>query len=344
MKRVLYVFNVFLLTLLYISCNREDYSIHRLPAPSFLSATRGDTSVFLKWDKVNGASFYTLVRGYDIIKDSLLVESFEDIEAPDTMTEYRIYAVDDLGWRSFAYASDSGYVGIPDGIIPRLPQKIEASEQMYGCFLSWSSGRFATSYMLYKNGEFYKEVLGTEFLDYEASLLPTEYTLYSNNHNGVSEKGLTVVGNKGYFCIDDYEKYKINSVIHPWTDLAERTKYYTEGEPKITDEAFFSGAKSMVVKSGKIEVMHDWGGSKHRGYYVISFMARKPRGSFTIYSSFGTNEVYSDVSEWTKFSFKTGWLDIGATFKLGIESRIDSEKLFIDDFSIEYIYSEPEIE
>ena len=75
----------------------EDYALQRLSAPAQLTASRGDTSVFLKWTKVEDASFYTLVRGLKVIADSLTVESYEDDSAPDTLTEYRIYAVDNQG-------------------------------------------------------------------------------------------------------------------------------------------------------------------------------------------------------------------------------------------------------
>lgn len=338
MKRILYVLYVFALALIYIGCNEEDYSIHRIAAPSVLSATRGDTSVFLKWNKVEGASFYTLVRGLNVIADSLLSESYEDSTAPDTLTEYRIYAVDGMGWRSSTYAADSGYMGIPDGIMPRVPDNIEASmDDVRGCCLSWTSGRFATSYKLYKDGVFYKEIVGKEFIDYAASTQPVEYTLYSNNHNGMSADGITIKGKKAYLCEDDYENYEIGSIIQPWTEIADRTMYYTEGEPKVTDKTYISGKSAMEIVGGKVEVMHDWGGAKYEGYYLISFWARKDSGNFNVYSSFGTNEFYSDVNEWTKYSYKTGFLKVGDTFKLSIESKGDAKSLFVDDFSIEYI-------
>lgn len=155
MKQLLFIVFVFIGTFVYVGCNEEDYAINRIASPENLSATRGDTSVFLKWDKVEGTAFYTLVRGLKVIADSLYVESYEDALAPDTLTEYRVYAVDAMGWRSSTYASDSGYLGIPNGIIPRAPIKFEASvDDIRGCVLSWTTGRFATSYKLYKNDVF----------------------------------------------------------------------------------------------------------------------------------------------------------------------------------------------
>ena len=99
MKHIIHIIVLAVITVVYISCEKEDYALQRLSAPAQLTASRGDTSVFLKWTKVEDASFYTLVRGLKVIADSLTVESYEDDSAPDTLTEYRIYAVDNQGWR-----------------------------------------------------------------------------------------------------------------------------------------------------------------------------------------------------------------------------------------------------
>ena len=338
MKNIIKTIALAIMAIIYISCEKEDYALHRLNAPSQLSATRGDTSVFLKWDKVEGASFYTLVRGLKVVADSLKTESYEDSTAPDTLTEYRIYAVNNQGWRSASYAADSGYLGIPDGIKPRKPIQIQASTDNFkGCLLSWYAGRFATSYKIYKNGEFYKEVIGKEFLDYAVPVQETEYMVYSVNHNGMSSDAASVMGKKAYLCIDDYEKYDVGRIIEPWTFIQDRIGYYTEGNPVVTDEKCFEGTKSMIIKQGKIELMFDWGGVWDEGYYVVSFNAYKASGSFNVYSNFGTNETIQGTSEWTECSYRTGLLEAGNSFKVGIESRSDNEMLYIDNLSIEYV-------
>lgn len=338
MRQLLYFVIVTFLTFIYVGCTKEDYAIHRIDAPTNFVATRGDTSVFLKWDKVKNAAFYTLVRGLNVIADSLQVESYEDGLAPDTLTEYRIYAVDNMGWRSESYASDSGYLGIPDGIIPRAPVKFESStNDLRGCLLSWSTGRFATSYKLYKAGKFYMNVSGNYFIDYAASTEPVEYTLYSENNNGTSVSGISAIGCKSYLCMDDYENYKEGDIVQPWTSLADRTMYYTEGSPQIVNGISHSGNQSMLISGGKVQLLHDWGGAKYEGYYVISFAARKEAGSFNVYSTFGINETYSDIGEWTKYSYKTGVVQVGESFNLTIESKGDDLPLYIDDFAIEYI-------
>ena len=84
MKHIIHIIVLAVITVVYISCEKEDYALQRLSAPAQLTASRGDTSVFLKWTKVEDASFYTLVRGLKVIADSLTVESYEDDSAPDT--------------------------------------------------------------------------------------------------------------------------------------------------------------------------------------------------------------------------------------------------------------------
>ena len=147
---------------------------------------------------------------------------------------------------------------------------------------------------------------GNYFVDYAASTESAEYTLYSENGNGTSVSGISAMGCKSYLCIDDYEKYKEGDIIQPWTSLADRTMYYTEGSPKIVNGISHSGNQSMLISGGKVQLLHDWGGAKYKGYYVISFAARKEAGSFNVYSTFGINETYSDIGEWTKYSYKTG--------------------------------------
>ena len=337
MKHIIHIIVLAVITVVYISCEKEDYALQRLNAPAQLTASRGDTSVFLKWTKVEDAAFYTLVRGLKVIADSLTVESYEDNSAPDTLTEYRIYAVDSQGWRSATYAVDSGYLGIPDGIEPRVPAKLQASDtNIEGCLLSWTAGRFATSYKVYKNGAFYKEVTNKEFLDYTASVTGAEYTVYSVNRNGMS-KGISVTGKKAYQCLDDYETYETGKVIEPWTFIQDRIGYYTEGNPVVTDEKTFEGTKSLSIKQGKIELMFDWGGVWNDGYYIISFMTYKASGPFKLYSDFGIDDTVQGTGEWVQYNYRTGLLKAGDKFKMVIDSREDVGILYVDNLSIEYV-------
>ena len=342
MKKLLYTILVSSIALIYVSCNKEDYAINRISSPENLSVSRGDTSVFLKWNKVEGAAFYTVVRGLKVIADSLQVESYEDSSGPDTLTEYRVYSVDALGWRSSTYASDSGYIGIPDGIIPRVPEQFEASiNDFRGCVLSWTTGRFATSYKIYKNGTFYADVTGNQFIDYDASYEPTEYTIYSSNYNGESIDGFSVTGYKSYVCFDNFERYDDGFVITPWTSVADRTMYYTEGITEVREGQPYSGKKSLRINNGKIQILHDWGGAKYEGYYIISFMAKKVTGTFYVASTFAETDMYQNVTEWTRYTYKTGLLEVGNTFNLTIDSKgTDENDLYVDDISISYMFED----
>ncbi|WP_296123734.1 hypothetical protein [uncultured Bacteroides sp.] len=342
MKYLLHTIAILLFSIVYISCNKDDYSLNRLPAPGYLSATKGDTSVFLAWEKVDGAVFYTLVRGLNVIADSLTDVRYKDNLAPDTMTEYRVYAVDDMGWRSETYAADSGYLGIPAGIMPRTPATITVStDNVEGCLVSWTTGRFATSYKLFKNGEFYTDIVGTEFLDYAAAVTDVEYTVYSVNANGESA-GISATGRKAYLCMDGYEGYEAGDVLSPWTKFSgnNRVGYYTEGNPVITVDSYYGAGKALSITSGKAQILYDWGGTEYKGYYVFSFMANKPVGSFKVYSSFGVDKKYETTDGWIKCSYKTGLMDIGQKINLTLESKEDESPLYIDDFSIEYIAGE----
>ena len=52
MKHIIHIIVLAVITVVYISCEKEDYALQRLSAPAQLTASRGDTSVFLKWTKV----------------------------------------------------------------------------------------------------------------------------------------------------------------------------------------------------------------------------------------------------------------------------------------------------
>ena len=339
MKHIIYTIALAIIAVIYMSCEKEDYALHRLSAPDQLTATRGDTSVFLKWTKVEGVSFYTLVRGFKVVADSLTTESYEDSTAPDTLTEYRIYAVNDQGWRSSTYAADSGYLGIPDGIMPRNPAKIQATSNVKGCQLSWSIGRFATSYKIFKDGAFYKEVITPEYLDYGASVTKNDYVIHSVNSNGVST-GISVTGKKAYQCMDDYEGYAVGKVIEPWTFIQDRIGYYTEGNPVVNNEKAYTGTKSLKIQGGKVDLMFDWGGVWYAGYYIVHFAAYKAFGSFVISPSYTAGQTVQGSGEWVEYSFRTGLLKEGGTFKLSLESKADAEFLYIDNLSIEYVKGE----
>ena len=48
MKHIIHIIVLAVITVVYISCEKEDYALQRLSAPAQLTASRGDTSVFLR--------------------------------------------------------------------------------------------------------------------------------------------------------------------------------------------------------------------------------------------------------------------------------------------------------
>lgn len=344
MKKITYIITVLLCATIYMSCTKDEaYDLNRPAAPGALTATKGDTSVFLKWDKVQNAPYYVLVRGLSVIADSLTTESYEDPYAPDTMVEYRIYAMNAQGWRSSAYANDSGYSGLPQGILPRAPISITAStENNEGCVLEWKGGRFAKSFSIYRDEELIaSNVVNSTFTDYKASVTaPAVYRVFSENANGTSLTAAEATGKKAYYFLDSYEDLAVGTVIEPWTFRAERIAYYTEGNPEITTAAVLEGAHALLINRGKIQLLCDWGGSLKKGYYKIALTIKKATGGSWMIPSVngagGGAERLGDAKEWTHYEYTTSLIDAGVKFDLKVEPDTDSPT-YIDNFGIEYI-------
>lgn len=60
MKHIIHIIVLAVITVVYISCEKEDYALQRLSAPAQLTASRGDTSVFLKMDE-SGRCFFLYI-------------------------------------------------------------------------------------------------------------------------------------------------------------------------------------------------------------------------------------------------------------------------------------------
>lgn len=335
-NKTIYTILIALSVMIYMGCSDDDnYNLHRPAAPVSLTATRGDTSVFLKWDNVENAR-YVLVRGLNVIADNLTGDKYEDDTAPDTLTEYRLYTINDKGWRSGTYAADSGYLGIPNGILPRSPAVFAASTNNYqGCVLTWNSGRFARAYRIYKDGELCKETSELSFTDYGASTADTEYEILSVNNNGVSEKPATATGRKSYYFIDTFEGYDEGRIIDPWTFAAARVAYYTEGNPTVTTAQAFEGNKSLEVSKPKVQILHDWGGAEIEGYYQVAFRAYKPSGKFWAWPNYTDGAELTTTGDWIEYKARTGLMPVGGTYNLMIDTDSDGP-LYIDNLSIEY--------
>ena len=335
MKKILF-FILIMVGISVYSCQEDnDYPLHRPGSPASMTATKGDTSVFLSWTPVKEAAYYLIVRGYNTIADSVMTTEYEDSKAPDTLTEYRVYAVNENGWRSQRYACDSGYLGIPKGIMPRAPQTVKVSDNnVKGCEIKWDNGRFAVSYEIYRDGKYLTSLTNNSFIDFGASTDINEYEVYSVNDNGKSATAAAASGRKAFVVNDTYENYSIGSVIAPWTFIADRIAYYTEGSPTVTAENGRNG-NCLKLSASKIQMLFDWGGVFMDGYYEVSFWGYKNGGTFTYGPNFASWEDKAGEGQWIHYAGRTGLLSAGQTFNMTIAS--DDNPLYIDDFAIEYL-------
>jgi hypothetical protein len=333
------------LIVIVAGCEKEkNYDPARPSTPTGLTVTKADTSVFLNWKSVGDADSYVVVRGLDVIADSLTTTSYVDEFGPDTLVEYRVYAVNKEGWRSYRYASDSGYVAIPVGILPRPPVITASDGDTYkNCAITWVGGRFAKSFNLYRGDKLIAEnIVGNSYTDKDAPLTPVEYKIYSVNGNGISINYSSDMGNKAYFFIDTYEDDEASTVISPWTFRGNTSgygiAYYTEGSPVIASGVGYNGSsKSLKVLDGKVQLLCDWGGVPVKGNYKISVQVKKSTGGFWMVPNFTSALRVEASGDWTTYRVETGVIAATTTFNLKIEPDKDGDSAYIDNWSIEYI-------
>lgn len=320
----------------YASCtpDREEYDLHLPADPQNLVVSKGDTSVFLRWDAVPGAHSYLIVRGKQTIVEDLSEPSYEDPFGPDTLVEYRVYAVNETKWRSYRYASDSGFAAIPAGLLPR-PPFIEASRNNYkNCTITWTGGRFALSFNVYRDGVLIAEqVVGNSYVDKEAPTTPSEYRVFSVNDAGVSTGYSAATGMKDFFFNGTFEDDEEGFEYTGYTFREPTVAYYAEGSVKVV--AAGSG-KALQVTGGKVQMLCDWGGVPEKGTYRLKVMLKKSDGGFWMVPNFGDAQHVDATGDWTTFEIETPVLEKGATFNLKIEPHGDDAAL-IDNWSIEYI-------
>lgn len=229
--------------------------------------------------------------------------------------------------------------------LPRAPISITASTtNNEGCLLEWKGGRFAKTFSVYRGEELIAQnLINSSFIDYQASVTdPKEYRVFSVNSNGASTTPAKAVGKKAYYFMDSYEDLADGAIIEPWTFRTDRMAYYTEGNPTITSLMPFEGTKSVLINSGKIQLLCDWGGTTKKGYYKIELMVKKAGGGFWMIHSVndvGGTEPLDNTAEWTHYEFTTGLLDAGVKFNLKVEPYGEGAT-YIDNFGIEYISPE----
>lgn len=323
-----------------IGCSRKDnFNINRPETPRELFVTRGDTSVFITWKKVEGNNSYVVVRNLKIIADDIIEPSYVDVYAPDSMVEYRVYSKNIEGWRSYRYASDSGFAAIPNGLLPRAPKVVSATDSLLSnVTVTWKEGRFANSFKIYRSGVLIGDsIKGDSFIDSNARAIPTEYRVYSMNNNGTSVNFTSDVGQKALFYKESFESMDNGYVINPWTFGAPTVAFYTEGGPFITNSNGYDGSsKSVQVNSGKIELVCSWGGVPLKGKYKFRVAMKKLKGGVWMIPSFQPAENISASGEWVIYEVQSPVVNKGGEIKLKIEPYGEGPA-FIDNFSIEYL-------
>ena len=68
---------IFALLVAIVGCKKvENIDLNRPSVPTGLTVSKGDTSVFIKWNAVEGASGYVVVRGLKAIAENLKNSNF----------------------------------------------------------------------------------------------------------------------------------------------------------------------------------------------------------------------------------------------------------------------------
>jgi|GEM_PF-979534 len=328
-----------ILTTFLLSCEKEEsYDLNRPPVPTGINVSQGDTSVFISWTPVEGAASYLIVRGLATIAENISQPAFVDDFAPDTLTEYRVYAVNSDGWRSYRYASGMGYSGIPDGILPRPPAVSASNDNYEGCMVTWEGGRFAKSFNVYRGEELIAEnLVDNEYIDYSAPVSEVEYRVKSVNSNGESESYGSAMGQKAFYFIDDFESDPVGlSFDKRWWKRTENCRYYSEGDPIVINTDGYNSPQSLQFNGGKIELICSWGGVPKAGIYRMHVAVKKDDGGFWAKPSFSDAEQIPASGEWTTYMAESGFVDVGGEVKLKITPFGEGTAL-IDDFAIEYV-------
>jgi hypothetical protein len=333
------IVNIMLVACLFIiACKKEVVTeVPRPETPTNLTVSKGDTSVFIKWDAVPSAESYLIVRGLKAIVQDLKSTSYEDQAAPDTSVEYRVYAVNKTGWRSYRYVSDSGYVAIPSGTLPRPPIVTATDNDYRYVTLTFSDAKFATGYNIYRNGvKIADNFIQNTFNDTGALVTNSIYEVYSVNKNGVSATKATATGRKALLYNGNYEDKDDGYILTPWTFVEDKIGYYTEGNPVVVSGLGEDNSKALKIVGGKAQLLYDWGGVPATGKYKISLSVKKSNGGFWIVPSFTDAAHIGASGNWEHYSITTAVLQKGDSFNLKLEPY-GNDAAFVDNWTIEYL-------
>ena len=130
-------------------------------APANLAALVSGDSIGLSWDAVSAASSYKVYRDSGLLT-SVSDTSFYEIGLDDGTYIYEVASVNDYG-ESANKASVSVDINVDNSSAPAAPTDLTASTDGDSVSLSWSAVSLASSYKVYRDGEFVDSVSDTGF-------------------------------------------------------------------------------------------------------------------------------------------------------------------------------------
>lgn len=351
-NRIYFQILILALVIAFSGCSEKVNYDPILPAePTGFSVSQGDTSVFLNWNPVPGASSYLVVRGLSVIADSIMKPTYIDDFGPDTLVEYRVYAVNEDGWRSYRYASGEGNAIIPTGLLPRAPNSVSASDGVSykDVNITWKGGRFAKSFNIYKGANLIAEnVVGNSFVDAYGSLDPKEYRIKSVNSNGESLTYRADMGNKTYFFIDNFELDAVGFTLPTWTVRVPAAKAgyqiaYNGAAtivPIVTNSDGYNGSSKCISlgNGGNTTIRIYSPGVPEAGMFRCWAAIKCSAGAVTFTTDFaGKAEVVSATGNWVLYGSPiTSLLAKSAPIKFAF-AYSGGNYVLLDNIAFEYI-------
>ena len=130
-------------------------------APADLTASTDGDSVSLSWSAVSLANSYKVYRDGELL-NSVSDTSFSESGLADSTYIYEVASVNDYG-ESASKASISVDINLDTSSTPTAPTDLTASTDGDSVSLSWSAVSLASSYKVYRDGEFLNSVSDTGF-------------------------------------------------------------------------------------------------------------------------------------------------------------------------------------
>ena len=133
-----------------------------LDAPTDLTASVTNASVYLSWSVVSGAETYKIYRDGDV-QASISTNSFSDYDLADGTYLYEVSSVNDVG-----ESADKASISVDiDNLALDAPTDLTASVTNASVYLSWSLVSSAETYKVYRDGDVQASISTNSFSDYD---------------------------------------------------------------------------------------------------------------------------------------------------------------------------------